>query len=49
MSEGWKLEAGSRLASRSSFAERAARLRQGYGGQPSRAFMSEGWKREAGS
>jgi len=22
----------------------AARLRQGYGGQPSRAFMSEGWR-----
>ena len=40
--------AGSWLASRSSFADRAARLRQGYGGQPSRAFMSEGWELEAG-
>jgi len=31
------------LASRSSFADRAAHLRQGYGGQPSPTFMSEGW------
>ena len=37
-SEGW-------LASRSSSLTEAAHLRQGYGGQPSPAFMSEGWWR----
>ena len=31
------------LASRKLGRDRAARLRQGHGGQPSRAFMSEGW------
>src|SRR6188508_2481047 len=39
-----KLEAGLPAVARSR--DRAARLRQGYGGQPSRVFMSEGWKRE---
>jgi hypothetical protein len=33
------------LASRSSFAGKVARLRNGSGGQPSPAFMSEGWSR----
>ena len=36
-SEGWH-------ANRSSFATLSARLRQGYGGQPPRAFMSGGWR-----